>query len=250
VHGDARATIEKVNEILASRADRRVGYRDSSTIEALARQPEPAAKASDGIDPRALAARIGASIPDDAVVTVGCGHFWAFFHMYTPVRPDLPLYMSYQFGAIGQTLPIALGVCVAHPGRPHLVIEGDGSVMMNIQELETFARHQQPAVVLIWNDTGFGAEIHKLKARKAAEQLGRWEKSPDFVTVARGFGGDGVRVDREEDIAAALKRGFDSKGLFVIDARVSPSVISDPYLKLQFGVENRAPLLRGPGGSP
>lgn len=246
LQGDAKATVQAINRVLAERGEQREGYRTAETRAVLDAPPAPIEKATDGMDPRAVAARIGAALPDNAVVTIGCGHFWAFFHMYTPVRADLPLYMSYQFGSIGQTLPIALGVSVAHPDRPHLVIEGDGSVMMHIQELETFARHGRPAVVLIWNDSGFGAEVHKLKAKSANEQLGRWQKSPDFVWVARGFGGDGERVDKEEDLEAALQRGFASGGLYVLDVRVSPTTISDPYLKLQFGVENRAPLLRGP----
>lgn len=246
LQGDAKATVQMINRILVERGARREGYRTTDTQAVLDAPPVPIEKATDGMDPRALAARIGASLPSNAVVTIGCGHFWAFFHMYTPVRDDLPLYMSYQFGSIGQTLPIALGVSVAHPDRPHLIIEGDGSVMMHIQELETFARHGRPAVVLIWNDGGFGAEVHKLKAKNANEQLGRWAKSPDFVTVARGFGGEGERVEKEEDLAAALQRGFASGGLYLLDVRVSPTTISDPYLKLQFGVENRAPLLRGP----
>ncbi|MDO9435742.1 thiamine pyrophosphate-binding protein [Hydrogenophaga sp.] len=246
LQGDANATVQAINRVLAERGEQREGYRTADTRAVLDAPPAAIDKATDGMDPRALAARIGAALPSNAVVTIGCGHFWAFFHMYTPVRADLPLHMSYQFGSIGQTLPIALGVSVAHPDRPHLVIEGDGSVMMHIQELETFARHGRPAVVLVWNDAGFGAEVHKLKAKKADEQLGRWAKSPDFVTVARGFGGEGERVEREEDLEAALKRGFASGGLYLLDVRVSPSTISDPYLKLQFGVENRAPLLRGP----
>jgi len=245
VRGDAAVTARALLDVVRQRMPSpREGFRNAEVRAALAAPIAAREAPSDGMDPRQLAAALVEALPADAVVTIGAGHFWAFPLMYGAIGPEVDLHLSYQFGAIGQTLPLALGIGAARAGRPHLVMEGDGGAMMNLQELETFAREQVPAVVLVWNDCGFGAEVHKLRAKKFEPDLGRWNVSPDFVGVARALGGDGERVTDPAAAAVALARGFASGGLFVIDARVSPSVVSDPYLKLQYGVPNQAPLLR------
>jgi thiamine pyrophosphate-dependent acetolactate synthase large subunit-like protein len=122
-------------------------------------------------------------------------------------------------------------------------MEGDGSVMMNLQELYTVTRHKIQLVLIIWNDAGYGAEVHKLKAKGFDPTLAQWQ-SADFAAIGKAFGGDGVRLTSEAELAPAIERGIKAGGLFIIDARVSPSEMSDPYGKLHFGRENRAPLLR------
>jgi len=66
----------------------------------------------------------------------------------------------------------------------------------------------------------------------------------DFAAVARAFGGDGAVVTRLDQFADAMRRSLASDSLFVIDVRVSPSIKTDAYLKLHFGIENQAPSLR------
>jgi len=246
VRSDARVgSVALVQHLSKRGTPARKGYRTEQVLSQLRASGSPVwDHRQDGMDPRALAFSLGRHLPDDAVVTLGAGHFWAFFLMYAPVRSTVDLHFSYSFGAIGQTIPYGMGVMAARRGRANLIIEGDGSVMMNIQELESLTRAGLPAVVLIWNDCGYGAEAHKLKAKGWKPELGTWARSPDFVAVARAFGGEGERLERVEDLPRVLSQGFASKKLFVIDARVSPSVVSDPYQKLQFGVENKAPLVR------
>ncbi|MGO4839527.1 thiamine pyrophosphate-dependent enzyme, partial [Rhizobiaceae sp. 2RAB30] len=104
-------------------------------------------------------------------------------HQYLPSGPDVDLILSYQFGAIGQTVPLAIGIGMAQPQRLQIVIDGDGSALMNIQEFDTLARLDLPLILVVWNDSGYGAEFHKLRAKNANDSLGRW--SPvDFAAVA------------------------------------------------------------------
>src|SRR5690606_14975370 len=105
------------------------------------------------------------------------------------------------------------------------------------------ARHRVPMVLIVWNDCGFGAEVHKLNAKGFKPELAQWT-SPDFVLLAKAFGGDGVRLEREDQIGDAVRAGLAAGGLYVIDARVSPTEISDAYQKIHFGRPNKAPILR------
>ncbi len=242
VRADARKTVEAVLKAAEERQVRRTGYRTPETRRTLRQKPEPFPAPDEGLDPRALARRLGNLLPEDAMVTCGVGHFQGFVAMYMPVRPGTEMEFSSQFGAVGQTLPVALGIGVARPGRRHLVIEGDGSLMMNMQELETAARYGIPTVLVVWNDSGYGAEAQRLPMKGFSPEPAQWN-SPDFVTLARAFGGDGVTLTDLADLDDAVTRGMKAEGLFVIDARVSKTETSDSYRKLYQGELNRTPLL-------
>jgi acetolactate synthase-1/2/3 large subunit len=138
---------------------------------------------------------------------------------------------------------MSIGMKVAAPHRPCLVIEGDGSLMPCLPELETIVRHGLSIVILVINDEGYGAEMYKMRAHGFDPSLAMWA-SPDFVAIARAMGGDGRIVTNEDDVHAAVKKGFEAGGLFVVDARVSRSIVNDRYGKLFFGRPNTAPLLR------
>lgn len=243
VSGDARKTVERICELMADRQVRKTGFRTGATREIMLAQREPHPRATDGLDPRVLMSSLSVALPDDVLVTCGAGHFLGFAAMDLAIPPAGDIQFSVQFGAVGQTVPVAFGIGVGNPNRPHIVIEGDGSLMMNLQEVESVARHRIPIVLIVWNDAGFGAEVHKLKAKGFEPSLAQW-KSPDFVALARSLGGDGILLESETEIGAAVRKGLGSGGLFVIDARVSPTSISDAYQKIHFGRPNRAPILR------
>ncbi len=163
--------------------------------------------------------------------------------MLAPLSKGAEIQYSYNFGAVGQGLGVAIGTGAGNPNRQHIVVEGDGSMMFNLQELETIVRQKMQMVLVVWNDNGYGAEVHKLIAKGFDETLAQWE-SPNFVALAKAFGGDGVLLTDPSEIGGAIKEGLRRGGLYLIDARVSPTTATDPYAKVYFGVENRAPLLR------
>jgi acetolactate synthase I/II/III large subunit len=138
---------------------------------------------------------------------------------------------------------VAIGTGAGNPGRQHIAVEGDGSLMFNLQELETIVRHKMQMVLVVWNDTGYGAEVHKLVAKGFDEKLAQWE-SPDFVALAKAFGGDGVLLKDPSELGGAIAEGLRKGGLYLIDARVSPTTPTEPYAKVHFGRESHAPLLR------
>ena len=92
-----------------------------------------------------------------------------------------------DFGAIGSGLPAAIGVAQARGDGKVMLVEGDGSLMMHVQELETIRRHGIRLLISIINDGGYGAEFHKFRAHgvdPAAAIHGRG----DLAGVATGFG--------------------------------------------------------------
>lgn len=243
VQGDARRAVAAINEALEARQIRKEGLRTAATRAVLDAPAHRFEAPSDGLDPRALAGNLGAALPKDLLVTCGAGHFFSWIGMYMPLPQGAEMQYSYNFGAVGQGLGVAIGTGVGNPGRQHVAIEGDGSLMFNIQELETVVREKLQMVLVIWNDGGYGAEVHKLVAKGFNEKLAQWH-SPDFVALAKAFGGDGVLLKDASEIGGAVAEGLRKGGLYLIDARVSPSTPTEPYAKVYFGKESHAPLLR------
>jgi acetolactate synthase I/II/III large subunit len=243
VQGDGRKSVAAINAALTERQVRKQGLRTDTTRSLLDAAPHRFEAPSDGLDPRAVAGQLGAALPKGLLLTCGAGHFFSWIGMYTPLPEGAEIQYSYNFGAVGQGIGVAIGTGAGNPGRQHVAVEGDGSLMFNIQELETIVREKLQMVLIIWNDAGYGAEVHKLVAKGFNEKLAQWE-SPDFVALARAFGGDGLKLSAPSEIGAAVNQGLGKGGLFLIDARVSPTTPTDPYAKVHFGLESKAPLLR------
>lgn len=246
VRGDALKTAAALDAALERRGQRSDGYRNTQTRAVLAR-PVPLLKPpTDGLDPRALMRQLSAALQPGSRLTCGAGHFFGFVSMYLALPEGADIQYSTQFGAVGQTLPLALGMALARPAEPRILIEGDGSLLFHLQELETAVRCGLPMVLILLNDAGYGAEVHKLASQGLDPELARWQ-SPDYVALAKAFGGDGVLLQREADLPDALVRARQQGGLYLIDCRISRATLSDPYQKIHHGHENQAPLLRRPG---
>jgi acetolactate synthase-1/2/3 large subunit len=243
IQGDGRKSVAAINEALASRQVRKEGLRTAATRAVLDAPDYRHESPADGLDPRTLARRLGEGLPKGLLFTCGAGHFFSWIGMYMPLPEGAEIQYSYNFGAVGQGIGVAIGTGAGNPGRQHVAVEGDGSLMFNLQELETIVRHKMQMVLIVWNDAGYGAEVHKLVAKGFDEKLAQWE-SPDFVALAKAFGGDGVKLGDVSEIGEAVAEGLRKGGLFLIDARVSPTMPTDNYAKVYFGTESKAPLLR------
>src|ERR1700722_11137048 len=243
VQGDGRKTVAALNEALAARQVRKQGLRTAATREILDAPPYRFEAPTDGLDPRALAHHLGAALPKGVLLTCGAGHFFSWVAMYVPLPEGCEIQYSYNFGAVGQGIGVAIGTGAGNPGRQHVAVEGDGSLMFNLQNLETITRHKMQMVLVVWNDDGYGAEVHKLVAKGFDEKLAQWE-SPNFVALAKAFGGDGVLLKDPSELGGAIAEGLRKGGLYLIDARVSPTTPTEPYAKVHFGRESHAPLLR------
>ena len=243
LQGDAKATTLALLEALEARGQRQEGFRNAATREALTVTTPQPARATDGLDPRELMRALSRSLPARTQVVIGAGHFWSWPIVHLALPPGGRFQHTAAFGSIGLALAQGIGAAAGNPDRKTLVIEGDGSLLQGIQELHAAAEQRIPLVVLIMNDSGYGAEVLKMTWKKRDPRDAQW-KSPDYVAIARGFGGDGVRITSEQELPAAIERGFASGVPFVIDAPISPTLVSDAYSRLFQGQPNQTPLLR------
>ncbi|HEY5701485.1 MAG TPA: thiamine pyrophosphate-dependent enzyme, partial [Gammaproteobacteria bacterium] len=179
-----------------------------------------------------LMAELGASLPNDVVIASEA--ITASPDMLKTLRFDTAddLLMS-RGGGIGQGLPSAIGVKLAHEDRPVLCISGDGSACYTLQALWSAAYHRIPVVFLILNNGSY--RILKLNMDRYRRESGIPTDRPyphmdlaepqiDFVRVAGGYGVKGQKLTDAGDIAAAVRTAFEANEPYLLDVVVDGGV--------------------------
>lgn len=182
----------------------------------------------DGLDPVAALATVRRALTGPVQLVVGAGHFWN--HVVEMPEPPDPhrLQVHNGFGAIAQAFPAALGAAVAEPGVRTVVLEGDGSLLMNLQELETAARSAIPLLVVVIDDGAYGAEYHKLVASGLRAQESVFGFA-DLAGVARALGLRASTPRGLDDLAAAVATFLDAPAPTLVDVRVTRRARSGRY---------------------
>jgi thiamine pyrophosphate-dependent acetolactate synthase large subunit-like protein len=176
------------------------------------------------LDPRDAVDSLEKALPADWELVNSSGHCsWFFAQM--PSRAQERFLTIREFGAIGNGISFAMGVAAARPDRTVVLFDGDGSLMMHVQELETIKRHRMRILIIVMNDGAYGSEVHKLRSEGLPED-GSVFGRPDFVAIARGFGLDGKTVRRLEDVPKLVAEFAASGGAAIWDFHVSDKVLS------------------------
>ncbi|HET6600797.1 MAG TPA: thiamine pyrophosphate-dependent enzyme, partial [Gaiella sp.] len=169
----------------------------------------------------ALRARLG----PDAILTSGAGNFtvWAHrFYVFRRYRTQLaPL-----SGAMGYGLPAAIAAKLVHPDRDVVCLAGDGDFLMTAQELATARQAGAPVVAVVLDNGMYGTIRMHQERRFPGRVSGTDLQNPDFVALARAFGAYGERVERTEDVPAALDRALGAGIAAVLHVPVDPEALT------------------------
>jgi len=193
-------------------------------------------RAADPLHPVNLCRFLGEILPADTVVTTDVGQHQMWVAQAYPVRQPRTLLTSGGLGTMGFGLPAAIGAALAlgeaegpastrnprlktQDRTPRVVcVSGDGSLLMNIQELATLAELDLPVAVLVFNNAQLGLVRQQQElfyGRRFA--AAHFAAVPDFAAVARAFGVRGVRLDPQRDPLGALAAALGEPGPCVID---------------------------------
>lgn len=176
------------------------------------------------LDPRDVVEALEKALPRDWEMVNSGGHCsWFFAQM--PSRPQERFLTIREFGAIGNGISFAMGVAAARPDRTVVLFDGDGSLMMHVQELETIKRHGLKILVVVMNDGAYGSEVHKLRSEGMPED-GSVFGYCDFAGIARGFGLAGKTFRKLDDLPKFVAEFAAGGGAAVWDFRVSDKVLS------------------------
>ena len=224
VSGDLRQSLSMLSDKLnQSTVDFSAQFGDwrKEALETAAKHPFDFRADGDVIKPGALISKLSELCGDNtiAVTDVGQHQMWAaqFFKVHRPRH----FLTSGGLGTMGFGLPAAMGAKLGCPDKNVVLITGDGSIMMNIQELATIADHDIDVKVVIVHNFILG-------------MVGQWQRlfynhhysqselkgKRDFVKLAQAMGVRGYQLSKAEELTSALPEILFSKGTAVIDVIV------------------------------
>src|SRR5438874_1720967 len=164
---------------------------------------------------------------NETIITTGVGQHQMWTAQYYHFNTPRTWFTSGGLGAMGFGLPAAMGAQAAHPFKTVVDIDGDGSFLMNIQELASAYCEKLPVKVMLLNNQHLGMvvqwEDRFFEGNRAHTYLGAGfdkEPYPDFVSIAKGFRCGGRSITRKDDLDGALEEMIDSKVPYVLDVLV------------------------------
>ncbi len=178
----------------------------------------------------ALSRQLGSA---DVIVQGSAGIHSEIFFMTFNVKAGQRIIADGSFGAMGYGVPASIGACLASGGRRTVLVDGDGSLMPNIQELETIRRLGLPIKIMVINNDGY-ASIRVSQMRWFNRLIAADETSgltlPDFAELSRTFGLPFYVLDNEAELDPALERILAEPGPALVNVRVPAEEDRQPRL--------------------
>ncbi len=179
-------------------------------------------RAAGTIGPRNFMLELGRQLKDDAYVVADVGQNQIWAGKYISVKKGRFL-TSGGLGTMGYSLPAGIGVKFADPDRQTVVVCGDGSFQMMLNELSTVVGNGLDLKVVLFNNRRLGMvnEIQK-KAYSEGPFAVYMPETPDFCKLADAYGVAHRCVDNEDDMSAAIAEMLSFDGSFLLECRIDP----------------------------
>ncbi len=237
IRADARAAAEAIVEAMDRRGVKKTGQRTpemAASISADSPDSKVFPVQPNTVDPRKIVLELDQTIPKDWDIVVGGGHYFSMVMTHMKGRPAEKYHVVNDFGAIGSGLPAAIGIATARGDGKVALIEGDGSLLMHIQELETIQRHGIKLLINIMNDGGYGAEFHKFRARNIEPRQAIHGRG-DLAATAKGFGMRSETVNGMGQMSAFFGQHQQANIATLWDVHTDDKIPSRAYRRVHFG---------------
>lgn len=199
-------------------------------------------KSTNAVDLYELANVLGKIVPDDSTVITDSGLNEVIIPSNMAFSDKVNCIHSPSQGAMGFALPASIGAQIIHPDRLIISINGDGSIMMNLQELETIRANALPIKLLVINNNVYSIIRRRQKDLFRKRTIGTDPSNgvtvPNFSQLAKCFGFHYLKIKKVDGLEQGLLKVFQTNGpvLCEINARDDQSYIELGYSK---SVENK-----------
>lgn len=189
-----------------------------------------------GVHPGRVVTELRRQLSAEAIITVDAGNFGGWVHRgYRFRRPGT--FMAPTAGSMGYALPAAIAAALVHPRRQVVAMCGDGGFAMSMNELETAVRQGAAPVVLVFDNQRYGT-IRMHQDREGRPAVGTDLGAIDFAAAARSMGAHGLSVERDDQVAEAIREALSAGRATVIHMTLDRAWVS---------VDQPAPTAQGSG---
>ena len=173
---------------------------------------------SDGVNFAAVVCEVDKYLEKDATITSDAGNFGSFIHRYIGFGQK-HVFLSSVVGAMGSGMPMAVAAGLRRPGKQTVCFIGDGGVLMMGNEIATAVQYGVNPIIIIADNSMYGTIGMHSYVRYPNKPFMQGTKltNPDFAAWARSFGAEGITIQTEADVSAAIDKAF--------SVRVKPVVV-------------------------
>ena len=173
---------------------------------------------SDGVNFAAVVCEVDKYLEKDATITSDAGNFGSFIHRYIGFGQK-HVFLSSVVGAMGSGMPMAVAAGLRRPGKQTVCFIGDGGVLMMGNEIATAVQYGVNPIIIVADNSMYGTIGMHSYVRYPNKPFMQGTKltNPDFAAWARSFGAEGITIQTQADVSAAIDKAF--------SIRVKPVVV-------------------------
>lgn len=184
------------------------------------------------VNPYVFASRLFEHLPSDGIVVTANGTACVVTFQSAIIKGKQRLFSDSGSAPMGFDLPGAMGACFASGGRRVCAIAGDGSIMMNLQELQTITTHGLPITIFVLNNAGYHS-IRQTQQNFFPDGLMGFDQNtgvafPDFQALAAAFRIPYTRVDTHDALDTAIKQALGHTGPSLCEVILDPTQAFSP----------------------
>lgn len=170
---------------------------------------------------------------EELIVTGNASPLVCMFQAGT-VKKGQRIILNSGNASMGYDLPAAIGACIASNKKRTICLTGDGSIMMNLQELQTIKHYNLPIKIFVFNNGGYSS-IRQTQGNFFNGHLTACTKEsgvsmPDFANIAKGFGIEAIQIEDIKDLASQITKSLETQGPVLCDLIMDPTQIFTPKL--------------------
>ena len=219
VVGDVKQSLEGLLPLIFSQNRSEWKQR---TAELRDKHPFFCPESLDFTRPYGIILRVAEIVGEDAIITTDVGKHQMWTAQIYPFNRGRQFLTSGGLGTMGFGLPAAIGAALKHPDRQVLCFSGDGSIMMNIQELATAAEQQLNVKIILLNNSSLGLVRQQQSLFYDGNFMAsEYQHHVDFPAIARGFGVKGFDISSPEDLDATLEKALQAEGPCLINIPIA-----------------------------
>lgn len=201
--------------------------------------------ASENKNPNKLIYNLSQKIDNNAIISVDVGQHQMWVAQSFEVKAKQRMLFSGGMGAMGFSLPAAIGAAFAEPNRQIIAIAGDGGIQINIQELQTIVRNKLNIKIIVLNNDCLGMvrQFQEIYFNNRTEGTLQGYDCPNFVKLAQAYGIKAIKLSKKNNPDEKIKEFLEYKNACLLEVMLPVSTVVTPKLMVNDPIEGQIPKL-------